>query len=328
MSRRLERLLHIDAFLRYQQRQTSDTLAEALEVSERTIRKDLAFLRDRYHAPLEFTKKEGWHYTDSQWRLPSVSLSKGELFALTLGARMLEAYVGSPYEGELRSSIQRLANRLPEKIRINLEQLADERIVFRTGAKMMNLNPQVWEELERACHHSQKVWICYYAASKNEESERVIDPYLIDIYRGSNPYVIAFCNKRQDFRDFRIDRIKELKVLEESFNRDPSFNPEEYLASRFQYERGNQSFSVAIWFDPATAPFIRERRWHPTQDIEEHPDGSLTLQMEVPGLNDLKRWVLGYGKGAMVLEPPELLEMLRAEISSMNEQYKTSYFLG
>ncbi|PNW65395.1 UNVERIFIED_CONTAM: DNA-binding protein [Euhalothece sp. KZN 001] len=321
MSRQLERLLHIDAFLRYQQRQTSDTLAEALEVSERTIRKDLAFLRDRYHAPLEFTKKEGWHYTDSQWRLPSVALSKGELFALTLGARMLEAYVGSPYEGELRSSIQRLANRLPEKIRINLEQLADERIVFRTGAKMMNLNPQVWEELERACHHSQKVWIRYYAASKNEESERVIDPYLIDIYRGSNPYVIAFCNKRQDFRDFRIDRIRELKVLDESFQRDPSFNPEEYLASRFQYERGNQSFSVAIWFDPATAPFIRERRWHITQDIEENADGSLILRMDVPGLNDLKRWVLGYGKGAMVLEPPELVQLMTKEVEAIQKFY-------
>jgi predicted DNA-binding transcriptional regulator YafY len=193
---------------------------------------------------------------------------------------------------------------------------------------MMNLKPEVWEQLESACHHSQKVRIRYYAASKNEESERVIDPYLIDIYRGSNPYVIAFCNKRQDFRDFRIDRIKELQVLEESFQRDPNFNPKEYLANRFQYERGNQTFSVAIWFDRATAPFIRERRWHITQTIEEHPDGSLTLQMEVPGLNDLKRWVLGYGKGAMVLEPPELLEMLRAEISSMNEQDKTSYFLG
>ena len=314
--------------MRSQQQKLSDTIAKALEVSERTIRKDLAFLRDRYHAPLEFTKKQGWHYTDSQWRLPSVALSQGELFALTLGARMLESYAGSAYEKNLRTSIQRLAERLPERIRINLEQLADERIVFRSGAKMMNLNAAVWEQLESACHHSRKIWIRYYAASKNEESERIIEPYFIDIYRGSNPYMIAFCNKRQDFRDFRIDLIKELKILEESFQRDPNFNPKEYLANCFQYERGNQTFSVAIWFDLATAPFIRERRWHITQTIEEHPDGSLTLQMEVPGLNDLKRWVLGYGKGAMVLEPPELLEMLRAEISSMNEQYKTSYFLG
>jgi predicted DNA-binding transcriptional regulator YafY len=130
MSRQLERLLNIDAFLRSPQRQTSEILAQALEVSERTIRKDLAFLRDRYHAPLEFNKKRGWYYTDSHWRLPSVALSQGELFALTLGARMLEAYAGSAYEKDLRSSIHRLAERLPEKIRINLEQLADNGLSF------------------------------------------------------------------------------------------------------------------------------------------------------------------------------------------------------
>jgi predicted DNA-binding transcriptional regulator YafY len=91
MSRHLERLLQIDALLRCGQRQSSLNLAEALEVSERTIRSDLAFLRDRYHAPLEYSKKTGWQCTDPTWRLPSISLSKGELFALTLGARMLES---------------------------------------------------------------------------------------------------------------------------------------------------------------------------------------------------------------------------------------------
>lgn len=277
--------------------------------------------RDRYHAPLEFNKKRGWYYTNSQWRLPSIALSKGELFALTLGARMLETYAGSAYEKQLRSSIERLAERLPEQTRIHLEQLAQERITFRSGAQMLYFNPDVWEQLEWACHESRKVWIRYYAASYNEESERVIDPYLIDIYRGSNPYVIAFCNKRQDFRDFRIDRIRELKVLDESFQRDPSFNAEEYLASRFQYERGNQIFSVAIWFNQETAPFIRERRWHITQEIIEHADGSLTLQMEVPGLNDLKRWVLGYGKGAVVQSPPELVKLMQAEVEEMQKFY-------
>ena len=321
MSRRFERLLQIDAFLRSQPRQTSDTLAQVLEVSERTVRNDLAFLRDRFSAPLEFTKKEGWHYTHSQWRLPSIDLSQGELFALTLGARMLETYAGSVYEKQLQSSITRLAERLPEQTRINLEQLAQERITFRSGAQMLHFNPEIWEQLESACHHSRKVWIRYYAASKNEQSERVIDPYLIDIYRGSNPYVIAFCNKRQDFRDFRIDRIKELKVLDESFDRDPNFNAEEYLANRFQYERGNQVSSVSIWFDPVTAPFIRERRWHPTQTIEEHTDGSLILCMEIPSLNELKRWLLGYGKGAIALEPPELVEMIKTEVEQLQKLY-------
>ena len=63
MSRHLERLLKIDNLLRSSNLQTSDTLADALEVTERTIRSDLAFLRDRFHAPLEYKKKTGWHYS-------------------------------------------------------------------------------------------------------------------------------------------------------------------------------------------------------------------------------------------------------------------------
>ena len=79
MSRHLERLLHIDSLLRSGIRQTQKSLAEATEVSDRTIRDDLAFLRDRYKAPLEYKKDKGWHYTDPDWRLPSSSFSQGRI---------------------------------------------------------------------------------------------------------------------------------------------------------------------------------------------------------------------------------------------------------
>lgn len=124
MSRHLERLLQIDALLRSGQRQTAFGIAEAVEVGERTIRNDLAFLRDRFNAPVVWNKSKGYHYSDPTWRLPSISLSKGELFALTLGARMLEAYAGSAYATELKSAIVRLAERLPEQSWVNLQQLA------------------------------------------------------------------------------------------------------------------------------------------------------------------------------------------------------------
>ena len=107
MSRHLERLLQIDSLVRARERQTQGSLAQAVEVSERTIRNDLNFLRDRFFAPLEYDRKQGWRYTEPNWRLPSISLSQGELFALILGARMLEAYGGSAYESELRSSPSR-----------------------------------------------------------------------------------------------------------------------------------------------------------------------------------------------------------------------------
>lgn len=325
MSRRLERLLTIDQLLRSGKRITQGILTEHLEVKERTVRNDLHFLRDRYSAPLEYDQSgKRWYYTDPNWRLPSISLSQGELFALTLGAKMLESYVGSAYEKELRSSIERLSERLPEQTWVNLQRLADERIIFRPGAEMLNLSLEIWQQLLDAFNTSRRIWIRYYAATRNEESERVVDPYFLDIYRGSNPYLIGFCHKRQAIRDFRIDRIKNLRILDETFEKDSSFNAKAYLEKRFQNEGGDKLFSVTIWFNPSSAPFIKERRWHTSQKLVEHPDGSLTLHLVVAGLNDLKRWVLGYGKGAIVKEPQELVQLIKREVEEMSQHYKLS----
>lgn len=321
MSRHLERLLSIDSLIRSSTRLTNKSIAETLEVSERTVRSDLAFLRDRYNAPLEFSRSKGHHYTDPEWRLPSISLSQGELFALTLGARMLQAYAGSAYISDLHSAILRLSERLPEETWINLQQIADERIFFTSGAETY-LDPQIWSQLVEACHSSRQVEIHYYTASRNANSDRVIDPYLLHIYRGTNPYLIGFCHRRQDIRWFRVDRIRKLQLLDSKFIRDPTFNPKEYLEKIFQAEVGNGNPRlVSIWFDAATAPYIRERRWHPTQEIKEHPDGSITLQMQVTGLNELKRWVLGYGRGAVVKEPPELVALVKGEVEEMSKHY-------
>jgi predicted DNA-binding transcriptional regulator YafY len=123
MSRRLERLLQLDTLIRSNQRYTAESLALAVERSDRTVRSDLAFLRDRYHAPLDYTKKKGVHYTDSDWRLPSIMLSQGELFALTLGARMLESYAGSAYAEELKGAIAREPPELMEMVREEMRKM-------------------------------------------------------------------------------------------------------------------------------------------------------------------------------------------------------------
>jgi predicted DNA-binding transcriptional regulator YafY len=320
MSRQLERLLAIDELICKPIRHTALSLAEALEVSERTIRNDLDFLRDRYGAPLANNRKQGYHYTDPDWRLPSIVLSKGELFALTLGARMLEACSGSAYAVELRSAIARLAERLPEATWVDLQQVADERIIFRSGAEI-DLNPDIWHQLEDACRESKQVWMRYYTASRDSASERVVDPYLLHIYRGTNPYVIGWCHKRDEVRWFRVDRIRDLKRLEQTFEQRPDFNARDHLGMIFQHEVGGVPVTVRIWFDAKTAPYIRERRWHPTQELYEHGDGAVTLQMVVRGLNDVKQWVLGYGQGAIVREPPELRKMVSSEITKMHKSY-------
>jgi predicted DNA-binding transcriptional regulator YafY len=320
MSKHLERLLEIDALIRSNARQTAGSLAQVVERSERTVRKDIEFLRDRYHAPLHYSRIKGYHYTDPDWRLPSISLSKGELFALTLGARMLESYSGSSYQEELQSAIARLSERLPEQSWVDLQQLSEERILFRSGVET-DLNPELWRMLEEACRQQKSVQMTYYTASRDAKSDRKFDPYLLHIYRGTNPYVIGYCHNRQAIRWFRVDRVQQLAVLDEKFIRDPAFDPKTHLEMIFQHEVGSKTVEVAIWFDGATAPYIRERRWHPTQTLEEHPNGAVTLRMKVKGLNDLKRWVLGYGKGAIVQGPTELVELVKDELAGMVRSY-------
>jgi predicted DNA-binding transcriptional regulator YafY len=142
MTRHLERLLEIDNLLRSSTRHTAVSIAKAVERSERTVRKDIELLRDRYSAPILYTRSKGFHYTDPDWRLSSICLTKGELFALTLGARMLEGYAGSTYKEELQSAIGRLAERLPKQTWVDLQQLANENVLFQLGAKL-DLDPKV-----------------------------------------------------------------------------------------------------------------------------------------------------------------------------------------
>jgi predicted DNA-binding transcriptional regulator YafY len=318
-SRQLERFVLLDDLLRSRERQTAQRLAEALEVNERTVRSDIEFMRERLYAPIESSKARGYYYADPDWRLPTVPLTQGELFALTLGARMLDAYAGSVYRDELKSAIGQLAARLPVPMAVDLQQLAQENVLFRVGAEL-DLDPEVWHRLERAAQERLRVWMRYGTPGK-EISEREFDPYVLHISR-NNPYVTGWCHVRQMVRDFRVDRVRELRVLGVKFEINPGFDRKAHFSRAFQHEVGGEPQRVEIWFDAVTAPYIVERRWHESQQIDRHEDGSVTLRMLVPGMAEVKRWVLYYGAGARVLGPPELVTMVQAEVERMQQSYQ------
>src|SRR5690348_3323451 len=86
----LARMMAIDQALRAGTWPNASTLSRQLEVAPRTIRRDLAYLRDQLGAPLEFDPlSNGFHYTEMTYRLPFFQLSEGELFALLLAERLL-----------------------------------------------------------------------------------------------------------------------------------------------------------------------------------------------------------------------------------------------
>jgi len=105
------------------------------------------------------------------------------------------------------------------------------------------------------------------------------------------------------------------------FTRDPDFSLESYLAQGFLAEHGDAPVEVVIWFDAYQARYIRERQSHPTQQIEEHADGTLTLRFHSGALDEVRRWVMGYGSHAEVLAPAKLRAEVAAEAAAMVRRY-------
>ena len=91
--------------------------------------------------------------------------------------------------------------------------------------------------------------------------------------------------------------------------------------SHFGVHWSDREYQVRIRFEREVAGYVRERCWHPTQLIDEHPDGSLTLSLTVNHLLELKRWVLSWGEMARVLSPPELARDIAASAAGMAGLY-------
>jgi len=84
---------------------------------------------------------------------------------------------------------------------------------------------------------------------------------------------------------------------------------------------GCRNRGVRIRFGRERAGWIKKKKWHPTQQIADNPDGSVTVFLDISALEDIKGWVLYFGSDAEVLEPEELRYMVKAELVKMSERY-------
>jgi len=110
----------IDQALRAKQWPTDRSLASDLDVNARTIRRDLEYMRDQLRAPIEFDRgHRGYYFTEPTFRLPTIHLTQGELIALLLAER-LPQFHGTPFGPDLRRTIEKLGDLLPDHVSIRV----------------------------------------------------------------------------------------------------------------------------------------------------------------------------------------------------------------
>jgi proteasome accessory factor B len=283
---------------------TASTLARELEVSTKSVYRDLEFMRDRLLLPVEFdAHRGGYYYTEEVGAFPTVQVTEGELFALLVAEKALQQYRGTSFEKPLLSAIRKMEQSLPETISFNLAEV-ERSISFQTRVEPI-LDLGIFDALAKATTARQQLRLMYRKPGRQTTEERIVDPYHLANINGEW-FLFAFDHLRHDIRTFVPARIKSLEATGRTFQRSRKFSLEQHLRDSFGVQSGHGEFDVRIRFTARVADYVREKKWHHSQQLKELKDGGLELRLRLSGLAEVERWVLSWGGDAQVIAPQPL----------------------
>lgn len=317
----LVRMQHIDRELRENRFPNCSRVAGLFSVCRKSIQRDIEFMRDQLGAPIDYdSKRKGYFYSANWFFDPSAFIDQNEAIALSATRQVLAQYQGTPYYDEVCRAINKLMQALPASHAGN--PLFD--IYSFDNPSSSHFNKAIFSLLENAIRDKTKVRITYHSASTMNFTERVVCPYRLHHDQSTGTwYLIAWCEYRNEVRTFAVNRIQKPVLTGGHFAIPESFSIKGYLENAFDQTVGPHRYDIAIRFTSYQSQWIREQRWHSSQQIGDHEDGSLTLRLKVSALDAVKRWVMRYGAQAEVLEPPELRDMVSQEVREMGEVYGT-----
>ncbi|HMO82375.1 MAG TPA: WYL domain-containing protein [Pyrinomonadaceae bacterium] len=298
-------------------------LAEILDVTPRTVKRDIAVMRNLLSAPVKYDRRQrGFIFEEPGWTLPVQKMTEGEMLAFFLAERVLR-FIGHSNEAVLvKSATAKLAAHLPEEVSVSLSELLGA--VSYQGVPASTVKPATLSRLARACIESEILEIEYYSPHSQKLSRRTIEPYCLHNFAG-DWYLIAFDHLRKGMRDFQLSRIREYTATGRWFTKPANWDSNKYLADGFQMTRGGRPVSVEIVFDSFQAQWIRERRnFHPNEEREELENGELKLSFRIGknGLSAVARFCMTYAGHFRVIKPNELRSLIRQKAGDTLKAHK------
>jgi predicted DNA-binding transcriptional regulator YafY len=202
---------------------TAKSLAERLEVSERTIYRDI---QDLVVSGVPIEGEAGVGYCLRRgYQVPPLMFDEQELQALVFGADVAKSWGDAAMAQAADRILAKIDAVLPDRLR---PQLSSQRLVV-PDVRMSEATSRMLGEVRDAINHKVRIFLEYRDA-ESEASERIVWPLAL-AYWGISWTVGAWCELRQDFRTFRIDRITTARVLRSSFPDEPGKRLEDYFAS-------------------------------------------------------------------------------------------------
>src|SRR3954447_20176887 len=291
---------------------SAQDLADRIGVSKRTVYRDLRAMES--DAALPIWEDSGRFGLERDAFLPPLALTLHEAVTLSLAARLL-AKVSDEHDTELIGAFVKLAQVLPPVLAEHIEATVD---VFSTTPPNARFT-KVFRVLAEGWAQRRVVVIEYdagvYDSSKPSRKTRV-RPLAIEPSALTHAlYLLAWDEGRGARRTFKLERILSASLTPETFEPPEGYSAAEELARAWDVIADDEPLNVVIRFSPAVAKRAAETRWHPSQEIEEQPDGSLLWQATVGGRREIRIWIMGWGADAEVLEPAALREDIATEVT-------------
>jgi proteasome accessory factor B len=284
-------------------------LAGEIEVTTKTIQRDIDFMRDRLNLPIAYNgERKGYEFTQPVESFPMVELSEAELISVYVAQKALMQYKGTPFEHPLRSAFEKLVSGLDGKITLSWDDL-DSFISFRSF-EIVPTDLKTFQVVSEAVRKSCVLEFEYKKLNASSFEKRTVEPYHLACIQ-NQWYCFGHDINRREMRTFVLARMRNALGTGQTFTKSKKFSLQEHLKDSLGVFSAKGIHNIRIRFDKFAAQLVRERVWHPSQQIQELTGGEIEFRVILSSLHEIEPWVLSWGDHAKVLSPKDLTQKLR-----------------
>ena len=248
--------------------------------------------------------------------LKAIAFTMEEALALIYGIKLLEQQKGIiKAPGQVKEKLLAL---LPKAFSNEIERIGQRVEIEVAPAADYSGKESIFRTINEAIRNHTVLQMKYYSFSKDEVTDRLVEPYQL-VFKDGFWYLVAFCHRNQETRLFRIDRIRGLERTEQAFTPPVDYNYEEYMGAAWQMERG-ENFPSRFVFFFRSARFVRETNFHPSQESLKNRAGRLSTA-KACSLRINPPLDFDFADEAEVLEPRSLRTMVVKDNGGRIERY-------
>src|SRR5438045_7848065 len=280
----LERMMRMHERLKSGRYPNCRKLADELEVSSKTVQRDIDFMRYRLGLPIEYDQLHfGFYYTEPVANFPNIEISEGELIALYIGQKALTQYKGTSFEAPLSTAFRKITDGLRDTISMTWSDL-DSAVSFRSTSRS-TADIHLFEQLSHAVFKQLEVRFDYKKPEGARYEQRYVQPYHLGCVENLW-YLFAFDMDRRELRTFALPRIRNVRASKTSFRRPADFSIGPFLNQTFGVftKPAKTKHLIRVVFDAFAAARVEERKCQPSQKIKQLQDGGIELSLTLGNL--------------------------------------------